>query len=34
VGEIKQILRDAYIMKGSEINKELLFDILKKYRPS
>ena len=34
IGEIKQILRDAFILKGEEIQKEDLFGILKKYRPS
>ena len=34
LGEIKQILRDAYIMKEDSIDKEILLDILKRYRPS
>lgn len=34
LGEIKQILRDAYIMKGDSIDRDILLDILKKYRPS
>lgn len=34
IGEIKQILRDAFINKGSEINKDILLETLKQYRPS
>jgi hypothetical protein len=34
IGEIKQILRDAFIMKGKEINRDTLLEILKQYKPS
>ena len=34
IGEIKQILRDAYIKNKQRINKDALFEALKNYRPS
>ena len=34
IGEIKQILRDSYLLYGDNITKDDLFSILKKYKPS
>lgn len=34
IGEIKHILRDAYLIHGYNFNKDTILDILKKYRPS